>query len=255
MLRDQPNAACHAECPPPRFSFPARASVRWTPSGSLDGPRLVACWRATRGQDRTSAPGRDKAGARHLQADLRGPSPGDLRAGTPTDPEDDRARDVLVRRDLVDRVRDRRDPLRHRGRAVEPRARSVEARPDRDRGRAPARDRRHVVPPDDLRVSERRRLLHRQPREPRRDAVARRRCFIARRLHPDGGGVDLRRCRRDHLDSPVRVAPEASCPRRARQSSRSSRSSTCAASRSPERCSRSRRTCTSSSSPRSSSSG
>ena len=30
-------------------------------------------------------------------------------------------------------------------------------RPDRDRGRAPARDRRHVVPPDDLRLSEGRR--------------------------------------------------------------------------------------------------
>ena len=32
------------------------------------------------------------------------------------------------------------------------------ARPDRDRGRGPARDRRHVVPPDDLRLPERRRL-------------------------------------------------------------------------------------------------
>ena len=33
-----------------------------------------------------------------------------------------------------------------------------------------ARDRRHVVPPDDLRLPERRRFLRRQPREPRRRA-------------------------------------------------------------------------------------
>ena len=39
-------------------------------------------------------------------------------------PEDDRPRGLLLRRDLVDRVRDRGDPLRHRGRRVEPRARA-----------------------------------------------------------------------------------------------------------------------------------
>ena len=53
--------------------------------------------------------------------------------------------------------------------AVEPRARALEARPDLDRRRDPARDRRDVVPADDLRLPERRRLLHRQPREPRRE--------------------------------------------------------------------------------------
>ena len=89
--------------------------------------------------------------------------------GAPADPEDDRARGLLVRRDLVHRVRDRGDPLRHRGRRVEPRARARHARADRDRGRDPARDRRHVVPADDLRLPERRRLLRREPREPRRD--------------------------------------------------------------------------------------
>ena len=57
----------------------------------------------------------------------------------------------------------------------------------------PARDRRDVVSADDLRLSERRRLVHREPREPRRDAVARRGCLVARRLHPDGRGVDLGR--------------------------------------------------------------
>ena len=96
--------------------------------------------------------------------------------------------------------------------AVEPRARALEARADRDHGRDPARDRRDVVPPDDLRLSERRRLLHRQPREPRRDAVARRGRVAARRLHPHGGGVDLGRRRRHHLDPAVREPREA--PRR-----------------------------------------
>ena len=62
-------------------------------------------------------------------------------------------------------------------------------------GRGPARDRRHVVPPDDLRVPERRRLLHRQPREPRREPVAGRGRVAARRLHPHGRGVDLGRRR------------------------------------------------------------
>ena len=76
--------------------------------------------------------------------------------------------------------------------------------PDLDRGRGPARDRRDVVPPDDLRLSERRRLVHRQPREPRREPVARRGRVAARRLHPHGRGVDLGRRRRDHLDPAVR---------------------------------------------------
>ena len=39
--------------------------------------------------------------------------------------------------------------------------------PDLDRGRDPARDRHDVVPADDLRLPERRRLVRRQPREPR----------------------------------------------------------------------------------------
>ena len=129
--------------------------------------------------------------------------------GAPAHPEDDRARGLLVRRDLVDRVRDRGDPLRHRGRRVEPRARPRHARADRDRGRGPARDRRHVVPPDDLRLPERRRQLRRQPREPRREPVARRGRVAARRLHPHGRGVDLGRRRRDHLDPRVpRASPD-----------------------------------------------
>ena len=121
------------------------------------------------------------------------------------------------------------------------------AGPDRDRGRAPARDRRDVVPPDDLRLPERRRLVHRQPREPRREPVARRGRVAARRLHPHRRGVDLGRRRRDHLDPAVRGPRRASRRARPRAHRRSSRSRTCAASRSRAGSSRSRRTSTSSS--------
>ena len=86
--------------------------------------------------------------------------------------------------------------------------------PDLDRRRAPARDRRDVVPADDLRLPEWRRLVRRQPREPRREPVARRGRVVARRLHPDRRGVDLGRCRRHHLDPAVRRARRP--PRRAR---------------------------------------
>ena len=51
------------------------------------------------------------------------------------------------------------------------------------------------LPPDDLRLPERRRQLHRQPGEPGHDPVAGRRLVAARRLHPDGRGVGGRRRR------------------------------------------------------------
>ena len=65
------------------------------------------------------------------------------------------------------------------------------------------RDRRHVLPPDDLRLSEGRRRVRRQPREPRRVAVTRRRRLDPRRLHPHRGGVGVGGCRRHHLDPAV----------------------------------------------------
>ena len=43
--------------------------------------------------------------------------------------------------------------------------------PDRDRRGRPAGDRRHQLPPDDLRLPRRRRRLRREPREPRRNAA------------------------------------------------------------------------------------
>ena len=107
--------------------------------------------------------------------------------------------DLLLRRHLVDRLRHRGDPLRHRGGGVEPGAGAVQARPHGDRGGRPAGHRRRVLPPDDLRLPERRRLLHRQPREPRRVPVAGGRRVAARRLHPHRGGVDLGRRGRHHL--------------------------------------------------------
>ena len=93
------------------------------------------------------------------QAPARRPPARDDRAGAPAHPEDDRARGLLVRRHLVDGVRDRGDPLRHRGRRRRAsRSGSTTLVPIAIVGRDPARDRRHVVPPDDLRLPERRRL-------------------------------------------------------------------------------------------------
>ena len=84
-----------------------------------------------------------------------------------------------------------------------------------DRGRGPARDRRHVVPPDDLRLPERWRQLRRQPREPRREPVARRGRVAARRLHPHRRGVDLGRRRRDRVDPRVPRTSQSTASRSA----------------------------------------
>ena len=111
--------------------------------------------------------------------------------------EEDRPAGVRVGRDLVDRVRDRRDPgrLAAPGRDRGGRLRSAGA--DRDRRVRAAGDRGDLVPPDDHGVPVGWRRLHREPREPGRRAVARRRVGPARRLHPDGGGQRRRWCARD----------------------------------------------------------
>ena len=102
-----------------------------------------------------------------------------------------------VRCHLVDRVRDRRDP----GRAAAPggdrerRLRSAGA--DRGRRLRAAGDRGDLVPTDDHGVPVGRRRIHREPREPGRHAVARRRVGAARRLHLDGVGQCRRWCARD----------------------------------------------------------
>ena len=110
---------------------------------------------------------------------------------------------VLLRRVVVDRVRDRGDPLRHRAGRVEPRARPEQAGADRDRRVRPARDRDRVLPPGDLRLPERRRRVRREPREHRRVRGAGRGRLADGRLRADRGGVDLGRRRRDHLDPGV----------------------------------------------------
>ena len=95
-----------------------------------------------------------------------------------------RPADLRLRRHLLDGVRDRRDrarprrPGRDRSRRL-PRARAVGGR----RLRA-ARDRRAVVPPDDLRLPVGRRRVRRRPPQSRRDALAGRRSVAADRLHP-----------------------------------------------------------------------
>ena len=88
-----------------------------------------------------------------------------------------------------------------------------QARADRDRRVRAARDRDRVVPAGDLRLPQRRRRLrgeqgeHRRVRGPRRGRVA------DGRLRADGGGVDLGRRRRDHLDPDVLgPAPINGCP-------------------------------------------
>ena len=113
------------------------------------------------------------------------------------------------------RTRRRRSSSSSRS-GVEPGARPQHARPDRYRGCRPPRDRRHVVPPDDLRLPERWRQLRGEPREPRREPVARRRRVTARRLHPHRRGVDLGRCRRHRVDTRVPRLGKAPSAARAR---------------------------------------
>ena len=80
-----------------------------------------------------------------------------------------------------------------------------------------ARDRRHVVPPDDLRVPERRRFVRREPREPRREPGAGRGRVAARRLHPHGRGVGVGRRRARSSSIPqfdgLDEAPRRAVPR------------------------------------------
>ena len=68
---------------------------------------------------------------------------------------------------------------------------------DRDRRLRAAGDRGDLVPPDDHGLPVGRRRLHREPREPGRHAVARRRVGAAGRLHLDGVGQRRRRCAGD----------------------------------------------------------
>ena len=154
----------------------------------------------------TAAPGPpfQDVDVRNPQANLRRAATSFVRAGAPATQQDRRARGVLVGRDLFDGVRDRRDPVRDcRRRDHQPPARPRRPRAHRDRGRAPHRDRRHLLPADDLRLSERRRGVRREPREPRRTAVAGRRGVDPRRLHPHGRGLRVGRRRRHHLDPAV----------------------------------------------------
>ena len=100
-----------------------------------------------------------------------------------------RAPGVRLGRHLVDGVRDRRDRPRAVG-AGRGWGRGVGVSgPVGDRRGDLARDRRGVVPPDDLRLSVGRRVVRRVPGEPRRDTVVGGWRLLADGLHPDGCGV------------------------------------------------------------------
>ncbi len=91
-------------------------------------------------------------------------------AAAPAPVEDGRPRDLLLGRGRVERVRHPGDPPRPRPGARHGRHRLP--RTDLAPGRRAARHRRVQLPPDDRRVPERRRLLHRQQGQPRHRARA-----------------------------------------------------------------------------------
>src|SRR5581483_795506 len=86
-------------------------------------------------------------------------APLERRAGAPAADEEDRPRRLLLRRHLLHRLRHRGDPAGPcaAGRARRPRRPD----PDRRRGGGPAGHRGLQLPPDDLRLPQRRRELHR----------------------------------------------------------------------------------------------
>src|SRR4051794_33582234 len=91
------------------------------------------------------------------------------RGAAPAAHQDDRPRDLLVRCHLLDRVRDGRDPARPGRRR---RRRGVQqAGADLARRRGAARHRHRELPPDDLRLSQRRWVIRRVEREPGRDPL------------------------------------------------------------------------------------
>src|SRR5256886_12935463 len=118
-----------------------------------------------------------------------------VRAATP--PEAAGAGRLLDGRDRIDRVRDPGDPGGAGAGGGHGRARGPGA--DLAARRGAARARGPELPADVVRLSERRRLLHREPRDPRDEPVARGRGVAAGRLHADGLGVGCSRGCRDHF--------------------------------------------------------
>src|SRR5216117_1369670 len=116
-------------------------------------------------------------------ADAAGPGPPRAAA------QAGRARRLLLRRALVRRLRDGRDP-------PHPRAgrdrRAALLGPDRAGHHRAARDRHGLLPADDPRLSQRRRLLHRRPGQPRDGGGAGGGGRAARRLRADRLGVGRR---------------------------------------------------------------
>jgi hypothetical protein len=106
---------------------------------------------------------------------------------------------LLIRRHVLGCLRDRGDdahPRRGRAGQLQIRPRAV------GRGGRLARDRHVQLPPDDPGLSQRRRQLHRGPREPGRDRRARRCRIASHGLRTDGVGERIGRDSSDLLRHP-----------------------------------------------------
>ena len=150
--------------------------------GSLTATRVDS----TRARDREAVAGRT--------------APGQRRAGAPAAAQEDRPGCLLLRRHLLHGLRLRGDPVRGGPGRLQPGPRPAHAGAHRPGRGSASGHRGHLVPPDDLRLPERRRLLRGEPREPGRLPLPRRRRFPVDRLHPHSGRLDIGRRGRHHLD-------------------------------------------------------
>src|SRR5919197_5140598 len=139
-------------------------------------------WTRTRTTSRSTAPiathGERRAETRPGRA-----TTGDPQGGAPAPPQVAGVAGLLLGRDLLERVRDPGDDAGPRDRGGR---RPRVPGPDRAGDRRPPGDRGDLVPADGLRLSERRRLVHRGPREPRDPARADGGGRTPERLHPHG---------------------------------------------------------------------
>ena len=143
---------------------------------------------------------------------LRGRTPDGVRSdGGPAPPDLARPADLLRRRDLVGRLRDRG---RH-GRSGRSLARCVALdAADRDRRLDPHGDRRRLLPADRAGLRPVGRRVHRGEGEPRQGSVPRRGSSTARGLRPHRRGLGGRRHLRDHLGRLIaRAVPRRAVPR------------------------------------------
>ena len=140
---------------------------------------------------------RRRGGVQRVEAPADRAPAVDTRVRAPAPAEAARPGGLLHGRDRVDRLRDPGDPRRARAGRGDGGPRLPGADLALRRG-APG-DRGRELPPDALRLPERRRRVHREPREPGHESGPGGGGVVAGRLHVDGLGVGRRRGRRDHL--------------------------------------------------------